>query len=315
MLGKRVLGDYAFESEKMASSSSNRASRGQMTIAARSGLNVSADKRKRYFTPIPKAMRFKIPWLGSTHYPWTCSSTDGGLKPVTSYVFIDPLNYQGNIGPTDSSQPMALTVWYSPQLFSMLIYYAEGRYRTHSLKASISYDWKRKPAVDSSNDLIASGSMIPALQVAFAKVPLSYLRKSDGEPHVVDDAGTLFEDGYDYFTALQTDYSAKARLLSTNGNSNSIVTLNSDIDVYEHNGNPQVITTTRTWNADADHPSIQYSHPNPSTRQVYLLAFRTAYSLEPFDEATLLIRVAYQLDQHMEFSDPQPVRPYTGFLA
>jgi len=147
------------------------------------------------------------------------------------------------------------------------------------------------------------------LHVAVASVPLTYLKKYDNTPHIIGDAGAVFQ-GTDYYAALSQQPGCKQLVIPLDGSLNSLKSVRIDMDAYEHNGSAQLMRSVSSWAETADYPTITIAYPAPAARNVILFAVRVASTPITNRTNTLYVRCEYRLDQHIVFCDKFPSFPY-----
>lgn len=278
-----------------------------ITYRARPGLNTYPSARSRYFAPLPKMLQVKCPWYCDAKYYAPFANVGGVLQGAACpYWFIDPLD----MGRATSTYGTGVggKYFFSPDLGAFLSLYQEARFRTHVLNLNFSAEVETVYGSNSANETMAKVHTT-VLHIAVAAVPLSYLRKADGNPHVIGDAGGVFQ-GVDYYASLSQQPGCKQVVLPLDGSLNSLKSVRVEIDGFDHNTTSQIIRSSQTWTTVADQPTLTVTYPDPATRNVFLIACRIAGL--PYGNTTnsLYVRTEMKLEQHLTFTDKFPSFPY-----
>jgi len=274
---------------------------------ARPGLNTLSSARSRYFTPLPKMMQVKLPWFADCKYVVPFAQTGNTLAGVAcAYWFIDPLDLSQSCSSTGLSDGQKYFFCGEQGVFMSL--YQEGRFRTHSMNVNFSAEVQTL-YVDGSSVSTLNTKHTTVLHVAVASVPLTYLKKNDNSPHIIGDAGAVFQ-GVDYYAALSQQPGCKQLVIPLDGSLNSLKSARIDMDAYEHNGSAQLMRSVSSWPETADYPTITIAYPAPAARNVILFAVRVASTPITNRTNTLYVRCEYRLDQHIVFCDKFPSFPY-----
>jgi len=286
--------------------------RAPTSMVARPGLNVSAAKSARFFASLPKMMRLKTSWYADTNYFHLVSTP--AQTVYTGYWWIDPLRYDYNVNAlgvgANGTNSRANRNWFGTEMESMFLQYSEGRFRTHVLSAEFACDYQRSANNTSPAYDHVSTQVIPTVQIVCAPVPQSFIRNTAGTVHLITESGVLVMGGPDYFSALTKMPGATTKIIPANGNATAPTRFTMTIDGYEHNGNLQSVTATRTWAPGDIFPTLTVTHPAPDQRQVYLFAIRHRTPTTANVVCQINLRASFRLDQHMEFMDKVPLWPY-----
>jgi len=275
---------------------------------ARPGLNTYSSARSRYFSPLPKMMQLKTPWYADCRYflPYSNTGAAGTVAGACGYWFIDPL---------DMSRPCAThgtgvggKYFFSPDLGGFLSLYQEARFRTHVLNINFTVD-NSAHATAGATAVDLANPMRGVLHIAVMAVPLTYLRKTDLSSHTIAETGQLFQ-GVDYYAALSQQPGCKQLVIPLDGSQNSIKGCRVELDGYEHNGAAQTIRASMTWAPAANEPTINVAYPDPTARNVFLIATRVIGAASTTVTNQIYIRTEMKIEQHLVFTDKFPCFPY-----
>ena len=260
--------------------------------------SMSMVRYNKFFPTLPTNNYLCVPCFGDTRYTFdTYSSTQ---PSQCRYIFWDCLDMSQNLN-TATTGLSAL--WWYVQLINQMQLYQEGRYKMAKLSIDTSLD-----AV--TTNYISGNSQNPPdrLDVAFGAVPLSYLKTSAGTQHTYNQAGNWQTD-VDYYSALTHMKAASFYSLTTDGQKSNYKA-SAYIDGYSHTGTTQSINSTMTWGIGSVIPTTNITWPNPSTRQVFLLALRHRCHSDVNITNNFSLRISLKMDQHIHFTDSVPNMPY-----
>lgn len=274
---------------------------------ARIGLNTYST---RFFPAIPNKMNAMVPLYADCRYlmDMANSGSDNTSQASCQYFFIDPTNFDRDVS-NPSTNAQGHKNWFSNIFRPLMGVYAESIIRTSVLKFEVTAEWAKRYSAAATTNGEINGFQTPLIQLAYAPVPLSYIRKSSGGQMAITDAGTLWT-GVDYFSALTQMPGARNHVIPLTGDRPSVKG-SMKIDGYEHDGAAMVIRSDVTWNATAgSSPQIALWWPGDSRqRNVFFFAFRLCGLRYAHISQEILGRFCFKMDQHLTFQDSIPPMP------
>lgn len=271
---------------------------------ARIGLNTYSS---RFFPSLPPRMNICSSSYADTKYDMQIGglpAADGTGQTICYYFWIDAINLGFQI---NAAGPQGQQVFYSPNVLSLFALYKEAQLRTSVLNFSVAAEYSKVLGLNPTSNEV-NFKYEPVVQMAVVPIPLGYLKNQAGNPHLANQAGTLFF-GVDYYSALTQMKGAKTYVVPLSGDrpsQHSKIT----IDGYDHNGEPQVIRNDNQWNPANGFPALQVDFPAQEQRNVFLFAFRLRSIRYANVQQFIHPRFSYKLDQHLTFLDLTPPQPY-----
>lgn len=252
-----------------------------------------------------------IPLYADCKYAYSFANTGADNSTVTNchFFFLDPCNFDRIIA-DPSTTADGHKYWFSNIFKPLMGVYAEALIRTTVLKFEITAEYAKRFGSTASSVAEQSTFQQPVLQLAWAPVPLNYLRKATGAGMAITDAGTLWI-GVDYYSALTQMPGARNAVIPLTGD-RTAVKGQMVIDGYDHDGSAMSIRSEVTWSGAAGStPTITLYYPSDGrAKNVFLFAFRT--SGVKFTNITQDIhpRFCYKMENHLTFMDSVPPMPY-----
>lgn len=275
---------------------------------ARQGLNTYST---RFFPALPNKMNAMVPLYADCRYMLTFANAGGENTSQASchYFFVDPTNFDRDVS-NPSTNAAGHQFWFSNIFRPLMGVYSEAIIRTSVLKFEVTAEATKRYGTTATTNPELNSTQTPLLQLAYAPVPLSYIRKAAGGQMAITDAGTVWT-GVDYFTALTQMPGARNHVIPLTGDRGSVKG-SMKIDGYEHDGAAMVIRSDVTWNANAgSSPQITLWWPGDTRqRNVFLFAFRVCGLKFTNISQEILARFAYKMDNHLTFQDCVPPMPF-----
>lgn len=274
---------------------------------ARIGLNTYST---RFFPALPNKMNAMIPLFADCRYicPFANSGNDNTSVATCNFFFIDPTNFDRAVA-NPSTGAVGHQYWFSNIFKPLMGVYSESIIRTSVLKFDMTAEWAKRYGAAATSNAELNGLQTPVVQLAYASVPLGYIRKSTGAQMVINDAGELWT-GVDYYAALTQMPGARNVVIPVSGDRPSVKG-QLKIDGYDHDGAAMVIRSDVTWNPTAgSSPSITVGWPSDTRqRNVFLFAIRACGLKFANIPQEIVARFCFKLEEHLTFQDSIPPMP------